>query len=623
MAEGVLGLGTGASSLNNELIEKLKEAERASTVTPIENDIEKISGEGGESEKLSEIIAKANELLETIKPFDLFVTGGQTAFDSKTANVTGTSAVFDAVDAGSINEGTTSVHISQLAQRDVFQTNSFSDGTAIIPTSSSIIIDGETFITQGEDFDVLSSKINDSGSFTASYDSGLETITINNGSGDEVFSTAGNTYADVVALIDASVNFSSSIPAEPASGDIITLSQSGRPIYQSDITIAADDIVDATGGTITINAGGVDKDFTVTATMTYSELATLINEDEDLSASISSSGRLSIKHSDEETALTITESLTTNSIGLSLGEKYSTEGLTYEELATSINSNSNYTATVETVGTNSNRLVLKSVESGLDNAINITQTGVDLGLSDGANHTVSAQNLEATVDGIDYNVSSNILIVDGGLKITAVEENAVGEFSTISVNNDSTTIEPILQLFVTSYNELVSLVEEELYSSDSNIEDKSSLRSMMNNIKDKLFGSYGTNDDLNIFNFGFEIDKSGVLSLDSEKFNSATETDIESLKSLFVGVAEDRGLGTQLKDYVDSLDGFEGLLSTYQANIDTRKESLTEEKEKAIETLDNKYSLLSQQFAAYGAIINQFEAQFSGLKLMIDQSVAK
>lgn len=539
MAEGVLGLGSGASSLNNELIEKLKEAERASTVAPIETSIENISGEGGESEKLAEIIAKANELLETIKPFDLFVSGGQTAFDNKTANATGSSVVFDAVDAGSINEGTTYVNVSQLAQRDVYQTNSFSDATATISSGS---------------------------------------------------------------------------------GDMIILAQSGRPIYQTDVTIATTtELVDASGGTITVNAGGTDKIFTVTATMTYSDLVDLIDADADLDARISDSGRLSINHADDETSLTITEALTTNTIGLSsAGEKYSTEGVTYEELAASITFNSNYTATVEAVGSNSNRIVIKSLESGLDNAITITQNGVDLGLNDVLNHTVTAQNLMATVDGVDYDVSSNVLIVDGGLKITAVE---AGD-SSISVNNDTTTLEPAMQLFVTAYNELVALVDEELYSSDSNIEDKATLRSMMSDIKDKMFGSYGTSDDLNIFNFGFEIDKGGVLSLDSAKFNEATESDIESLKSLFLGVAEDEGLGTQLKEYVDALDGFEGLLSIYETNIASRLDSLEEEEEKAIEILDNKYSLLAQQFASYNAIINQFETQFSGLKLMIEQSTA-
>ena len=44
-----------------------------------------------------------------------------------------------------------------------------------------------------------------------------------------------------------------------------------------------------------------------------------------------------------------------------------------------------------------------------------------LGLSSvNDNHIVKAQNLEATVDGVGYNVSSNILTVNG-LKITAIK----------------------------------------------------------------------------------------------------------------------------------------------------------------------------------------------------------
>ena len=541
MADGVLGLGTGAGTLNNELIEKLKTAERASTVAPIETSIENIKGEGGESEKLQTIIDKANLLLETIKPFDLFVAGGQTAFDNKTANVTGSSAIFDAVDGSVINEGTTTVHINKLAQKDVFQTNVFSDATAKIPTTGAL---GENFIT---------------------------------------------------------------------------LSQAERPVYQSNIKVSADDIVDASGtGKITIDG----KDFNVSSTMTYSQLMSSINNDENLNAKITLSGRLSITSSDEKTEITIVEDLASNT-GLSRGEKYSSDNISYDDLAKNINTNSNYIASVEAVGTGENRIIIKSLESGLDNKIDITQTGIDLGLNEVANNTVKAQNLEATVDGIDYNVSSNILIVEGGLKITAVEVDEVGKSSSISINKDTTTIEPALKNFITMYNDLVSLVDEELYSGDSNIKDKGTLRSMMNNIKDTLFGSYGSEDNLNIFNVGFEISKTGVLSLDSTKFNEAIENDVDSIKSLFIGVAEDRGLGTKLKEIVDNLDGFEGLLSTYQSNIETRKEALEKEKDKAIETLDSKYAALSLQFASYNTIINQFETQFSGLKLMIGQSTAR
>lgn len=46
MAEGILGLGSGqASALNSDLIEKLKTAERKSTVEPYETKLENITTE--------------------------------------------------------------------------------------------------------------------------------------------------------------------------------------------------------------------------------------------------------------------------------------------------------------------------------------------------------------------------------------------------------------------------------------------------------------------------------------------------------------------------------------------------------------------------------------------------
>ena len=453
MADGVLGLGTGAASLNNELIDKLKSAERVSTVEPIETAIEEITGEGGESEKITEIIAKANELLDSIKSFDLYVSGGITAFDQKSANVSGDSASFDAVDETNLNEGTTTVDITALAKRDVFQSS------AVAGTVKDTVI------------------------------------------------SAGNLLIDV-----------------------------GDNNYTFDTT---------------------DK--------------------------------------------------------------------TYEELAAEINLKSDLTASVEQIGDDSYRLVIKSAESGTSNALTITGAASQtLGYTtDGTTEASGANiqeatNLEATVNGIEYNVSSNVITVDGGLKISALE---IGT-SSISIQKDTTTITPALENFATKYNELVALIDEQLYSADSTIDDKSTLRSMMEGIKGKLFDSYGTDDSLNLFNIGFELDKSGTLSIDSTKLNDMVENNIDDLKSLFLGVAEDEGLGTQLKTYLDDLDSFDGILTTYQENMTSRQEALEEEKENAIEYLDSKYVSLAQQFADYNTIINQFEAQFSGLSMIIDEATS-
>lgn len=456
MAEGILGLGSGqAASLNQELIDKLKTAERTATVEPIETSIENIESE---KEIFTTIDEKVDEVLDAIKVFDLFVTGGATAFDQKSATATGDSVTFDAPDVSLLNEGVTTVDIKNLAQKDTYQSNA----------------------------------------------------------------------------IDAATK---------------------------DLDIDADNLI--------INVGDVE---------------TIID----------------------------------------------TNGKTYEELVTELDAISGVNASLEQVGSDSYRLVIKSSESGLDNAITISGDAADdavLGFNkeeivDGvtiSNHTLIAQNMEATVDGVSYSVSSNSLEVDG-LKITAAEEG----ISSINISKDNASIETSMNTFIEKYNELVSLVDDEIYSTDSDIDDKSSLKNIVDQIKDKLFGSYGSSSDSSVFNYGFELDDNGtgILSLDSTIFNAALDEDPEALRDIFIGTADSKGFGTQIKELIDDMGFTTGVIGLYEASLQEREDTLNEDKETAEEVLDAKYTALAAQFGSYSAIITQYESSFSGLSLMIEQSTA-
>ncbi len=302
--------------------------------------------------------------------------------------------------------------------------------------------------------------------------------------------------------------------------------------------------------------------------------------------------------------------------GLSItidGETFTTSSDTYDSFIAKIDANANFSASIVDGKVN--------IQRADGTNLSISNDDLNLGMEN-SNHTLKAQNLEANVDGIEYDVASNVLVVDGGLKITAVEVDTESTSSTISIQNDTSTISTMVDDFVTKYNEFMDLVNAELYSADSSIDDKATLRTVVSEIKDKLFNNYGSNEDLNIFNFGLEIDKTGYLSLDSAKFNEAIENDLDTVKSLFIGSAESEGMGTQLKEYLDSLDSLEGLFTFYEENMDRRKTNLEEDKTEAQETLDNKYAQLAAQFAQYTTIITNLEAQFSSLKLMIDQSSA-
>ena len=444
MANGVLGLGSGqAASLNSELIEKLKTAERKSAVEPIETKITKI---GTEKETFTSIDLKVKELLEAIKPFDLFVSGGITAFEQKSATTSGDSVTFDAADVKALQKGFTSVNVTQLAQKDVYQSNVVN------------VADKDTVINQGD---------------------------------------------------------------------------------------------------------------------------LIIN-----------------------------------------GQTFNTNNKTYKQLAAEIDAKTGMSASFEQVGSDSFRLVIKSEESGLANKLTISgDSSAALGLDVEANNILKAQDLKATVDMVEYEVSSNVLTVDG-LKITANKVDSNGSSSSINIVEDNTQIESQMKNFLTKYNELVALVESEAQSADSVLSDKSSVRNIISEIKNKLFGSYGTDGDKSVFNFGIELDKFGSLSLDSKKFNEAVQNDIAGLKDLFAGTAEKKGLGTILKETLDEMTFTGGVLNTYESGMQQREKTLNEEKDKAEKALNLKYEQLALQFSSYGSLINQMESSFSGLKLMIQQSTS-
>lgn len=442
MADGILGLGSsGSLDLNSELLTKLKTAESTSVLDPITAEI---AENETELEALTEIETMVLELLDLVDDFDLF-TSGTNIFDEITASTTGSSVSFDATDTSNLTPGNISVTVSQLAQKDVYQSNTISDSTSTLEA-----------------------------------------------------------------------------------------------------------------GTITINIGDTSYDF-------------------------------------------------------------STEGKTYKELVNEMNNKSLLDAKLEQVSDDSYRIVLKSNESGLSNALSITQSNVDLGFEEESNHVLSAQNMKASIDGISYDVSSNKVTMQNGLIIKAVE---VGT-STITLERDDALIVETIQSIASKYNDLIDLVDSYILGDEDDpatISDSSTLRTMMSTIKEILFDTYGLDNEENMFIYGISFDSDGYMQVDSTTLSSAVNNNYDDLKELLVGYAEKEGIGTRLKTYLDSLDGLDGLLTSYEDKLNERIDTLNDDYDTASDKLDEKYEQMATQFAAYTVLITQMENSFASLKSIIEDS---
>jgi len=443
MADGILGLGSsGSVDLSSELLTKLKTAESTSILDPITAEKEDTQAE---IDALDKIQTMVTELLDLVKDFDLF-TSGTNIFNEMSASTTGSSASFDATDSSKLDPGTITVNVTQLAQKDVYQSNIISDKTAIL-------------------------------------DSGTLSITV----GEETYD-------------------------------------------------------------------------------------------------------------------------------------FSTEGKTYETLVSEMSNYTDLNVSLEQVGDSSYRIIVKSSESGTSNAITISQSGIDLGLDEETNHVLTAQNMKATVDGIDYDLSSNKLTMQNGLIIKMVEEGT----SSITMERDDASILESITSIADKYNDLVDLVNSYILGDEENpavISDSSTFKSMMNSIKNILFDSYGLNNEENLFKYGISFDSDGYMQVDETELSTALTNNYDDLKELFVGYAEEEGIGTRLKTYLDSLDNLlDGLLTTYDDKLSTRLSTLTSDYETASEKLDEKYEQMASQFAAYTVLITQMENSFASLKSIIDGS---
>lgn len=310
--------------------------------------------------------------------------------------------------------------------------------------------------------------------------------------------------------------------------------------------------------------------------------------------------------------------MNTGVISVSIGnttKEIDTTNMSYKDFSTKLNE-LGVNSSIEKSG-NEYRMVIKSKDTGLENKISFNGELNTLGLNDEANNVLKAKNLELKVDGIEYSNSTNNIVIDG-LKITAIKEGN----SIIDIKEDKTTLTTFMKEFQTKFNEVNELLEKGIYDKSSNIENKSLLRDISNNLKNTLFG-HGNTTDQSIFNIGFSLnEKNGNLIFNEKEFEKAINENKSSIKDLFVGVPEKKGIATELDELISN-SGITKQLLDYDLTILTKQDKLNKEKEEALKTIENKYQLMATQFAAYGNIINQMEASFSGFKMLIESNNRK
>lgn len=308
-----------------------------------------------------------------------------------------------------------------------------------------------------------------------------------------------------------------------------------------------------------------------------------------------------------------------------------TEDSSLNDIRDSINevAGENMTASVLQVGEDSYELVITAKET--NQAITFSDSNVEadpeatsLATALSLTNIQPAEAATFKYNGIDISRDTNDisdLII--GVTINLNENQEAGDIASIDISQNDTAISSEMSLFVNNYNSLITNLQDMtrsdretgsvgIFNGDSFVKSISrEITSLVTQVDAK--GN-------SLMDYGIDIDRDGVMSLDSSVFADKLATDPEGMELFFSGDSETDGIFTKLDSKMQEYVGYDKLLSGFSDQLEERKASNIENYDKQKAALDSRYEILTQKFIAYDAMIAQLEAEFSSMQMMIDES---
>ncbi|MDE2306219.1 MAG: flagellar filament capping protein FliD [Gammaproteobacteria bacterium] len=284
-------------------------------------------------------------------------------------------------------------------------------------------------------------------------------------------------------------------------------------------------------------------------------------------------------------------------------------------IAAAINSasgNPGVSASVLTTSAGS-RLVISGTASGAANAITVTQSGGDGGLSslvyDPASGTTNLTQTQAAADanfmlnGFGATSASNTVTgAISGVTLNLLGQTATGVSTTLTVAPDPTAAQTSIGTFVTALNGVLSSIQtltgyDPTTNSAGPLNGNATLQSFQNqleNILGQLQGSSGGIQSLS--NMGVTANAQGTYDTNSTQLGNALNSNLAGIESYLSGT---NGLASKINNLVNSFAQTGGLLDTIDQGLQT-----------GLTNLSKQQAALNAQLATYSATLT---AQYNAM----------
>ncbi|KAB7771867.1 flagellar filament capping protein FliD [Xanthomonas maliensis] len=270
-------------------------------------------------------------------------------------------------------------------------------------------------------------------------------------------------------------------------------------------------------------------------------------------------------------------------------------------------------------------LVLNAVDTGTKGALTVSASDPSLnsltygpGVTGGLNQTIAAADALVRVDGFERTSSSNTVtdIVPG--VVLNLTKAAEGTKVNLAITADTSGLKGNLTAFAAAYNTANTLLaKSSAYDATTKTASALTGDSLVRSLQQQLRGQVSGNIN-ELKSLGLTIDKDGVMSFDSTKFDSTIAADGGAAADVFGKDSKfGAGMGKLLETNVNAStgtltlrsDGLNKQIKGYEADLDDLDDRMTK-------FSDN----LTAQFTAMETMITQLKSSTSSLSGLLNNS---
>eukprot|EP00038_Savillea_parva_P003122 m.121221 g.121221 ORF g.121221 m.121221 type:complete len:467 (-) comp11077_c0_seq1:4088-5488(-) len=352
--------------------------------------------------------------------------------------------------------------------------------------------------------------------------------------------------------------------------EVVELAKGSRASSNAGLFTSTDDVVTASGGTLSFAAGDKSFDLTLDAGATLAELRDAINDSDDnfgVTANIINTGT--------ESKLVITSNVS---------------------------------------GTG-NDLVISNDNAELDNVSTVANGGGAGGIAIAAGN--EAKDAVIKVDGIEITNDTNTFkdaVQD--MTITAKRQSVDGETAKLSVNVDTESVTKLVDEFIANYNNLIGQIGLQTrvgkpLNADSTIRsfDSQLINALSTPITDA--GPFSS-----IFDIGLGVNKEGYLEKSSlvRSLNEAMDENYDDIGKAFAG---ENGIAKQLESLFDNYLDSKGIMNQRETNLNSQLDELEDDVINHEYRMEELEARLRQQYAGLDVLLAQMQSTQSYLSAQL------